>query len=200
MKEPDMLQRKSLIFRSFTLTLLCAFLWAAGAHAQDRCKTELAKAEQAYSEGFFEQALALTNACLNKGHLTPAELAWVHKLLGQIYISKNELRQARVHAQKLLEVAPDYEPDKDQDLQRWIELVTEVKQERERQIQQQQLTEPPEVKPIVREDSSKKGTGKKWLWLGGGGVLAAGVAAFLILQGDDTRQRLPDPPGLPPHP
>jgi hypothetical protein len=30
--------------------------------------------------------------------------------------------------QKLLEVAPDYEPDQDQDLQTWIELVEATKQ------------------------------------------------------------------------
>ncbi len=195
-----MLQCKCLIFRSLALVLLYTIFWVGGAHAQGRYETELAKAEQAYSEGFFDQVIALVNACLNKGDLTTAEQAWAYKLLGQAYVSKNELQPAKVSVQKLLEVAPDYEPDRDQDLQRWIELVEAARQERERQIQRQQPPKPPDDKPVIQPASTRKSGGKKWLWIGSGGAVVAGTAAYLILKGEETGKRLPDPPGLPPRP
>lgn len=195
-----MLRRKCLIFCSLALVLPYTIFWVAGARAQGRYETELSKAEQAYGEGLFDQVIDLVKSCLSKGDLTTAEQAWAYKLLGQVYVSKNEPQPAKVCVQKLLEVAPDYEPNRDQDLQMWIELVEAAKQERQRQIQQQQLPKPPDDKPVDRAEASKKGGGKKWLWIGGGGAVVAGTAAYLIFRGDNTKQRLPDPPGLPPRP
>ncbi|MCI0694342.1 hypothetical protein L0337_20330 [candidate division KSB1 bacterium] len=195
-----MLQRTNLIFRSRTLVLLCIIFWVAVARPQGRYETELSKAEQAYSEGLFDQVIDLVKSCLSKGDLTTAEQAWAYKLLGQVYVSKNEPQPAKICVQKLLEVAPDYEPDRDQDLQMWIELVEAAKQERERQIQQPQPPTPADDKPVDRAVATKKGGGKKWLWIGGGGAVVAGTAAYLIFKGEDTRKRLPDPPGLPPRP
>jgi hypothetical protein len=94
LKESDMLQRTNLIFRSPTLVLLCIIFWVAVARPQGRCEAELSKAEQAYSQGFFDQVIDEIKSCLNKGDLTTAEQAWAYKLLGQAYISKNEAHLA----------------------------------------------------------------------------------------------------------
>ena len=195
-----MLQRQCIILSSSAFVLFHILFWVTGVHAQGRYEAELAKAEQEYNEGFFDQAINLVNTCLSKGNLTTAEQAWAYKLLGQAYISKNEFQPARINAQKLIEVSPDYEPDQDQDLQMWIELVKEVKQEREKQIQQQQLPEPPDEKTVSPAKSTNKGRNKKWLWIGSGGTVIAGTAVFLIFKGEDTKKRLPDPPGLPSRP
>ncbi len=194
-----MLQHKCRIFRNLALVLLYTIFWIADTHAQSRYEAELAKAEQAYNEGFFDQVIALANSCLAKGDLTTTEQAWAYKLLGQAHVSKNEPQQARIYVQKLLEATPGYAPDLDQDLQMWIALVEEAKQEREGQIQQQQLPVPPEDNPIVRADSTKKSGGKKWLWIGGGGtVVTAGIVYLLVSQKDQKESSgFVDPPGRP---
>jgi hypothetical protein len=194
-----MLQHKRRIFRNLALVLLYTIFWIADTHAQSRYEAELAQAEQAYNEGFFDQVIALANSCLTKGDLTPAEQAWAYKLLGQAHVSKNEPQQARIYVQKLLAAAPDYAPDQEQDLQLWISLVEEAKQERERQTQQQQLLTPPDDQPVVRADSTKKGGGKKWLWIGGGGtVVTAGIVYLLVSQKDQKESSgFLDPPGRP---
>jgi tetratricopeptide (TPR) repeat protein len=194
-----MLQRTNFIFRSRTLVLLCIIFWVAVARPQGRYEAELTKAEQAYSEGFFDQVINVVKSCLDKGDLTTAEQAWAYKLLGQAYISKNELQPARIYVQKLLEAAPDYKPDRDQDLQLWIELVEAAKQERERQIQRQP-PKPPDDKPVTQPASTRKSGGKKWLWIGSGGAVVAGTAVYLILKGEGARERLPDPPEPPSRP
>ncbi|MGH7595593.1 MAG: tetratricopeptide repeat protein [bacterium] len=194
-----MLQRKCLICRNLALVFVYTIFGIASARAQGHYETELAKAEQAYNEGFFDQVIALTDSCLAKGDLTMAEQAWAYKLLGQAYVSKNEPQQARLYVQKLLEAAPDYAPDQDQDLQTWIALVEEAKQERERQIQQQQLTAPPDDEPVVHADSTKKGRDKKWLWIGGGGtVVTAGIVYLLVSQKEQKKSSgFVDPVGRP---
>jgi hypothetical protein len=195
-----MVQCKCLIFRSLTLVLLYTIFWVASAGAQDRSETELAKAEQAYNEGFFDQVIALVNTRLNKGDLTTAEQAWAYKLLGQAYISKNELQPAKTYVEKLLAVAPDYEPDRDQDLQMWIRLVEEAKQKRERQIQPPPLPKPAADQPVVRAGSSKKGGAPKWLWLGAGStVVTAGIVVYMFVSEKEQKgsSGFVDPPGRP---
>ncbi|MCI0694340.1 hypothetical protein L0337_20320 [candidate division KSB1 bacterium] len=195
-----MLLRKCLIFRNLALVFFCIIFGIAGARAQGRYETELSKAEQAYSEGLFDQVIDLVKSCLGKGDLTTAEQAWAYKLLGQVYVSKNKPQPAKIYVQKLLEVVPDYEPDRDQDLQMWIALVNAAKQERERQIQRQQPPKPPDDKPVAQPASTRKSSGKKWLWIGSGGAVVAGTAVFLILKGEGAGERLPDPPALPSRP
>jgi hypothetical protein len=195
-----MFQCANFIFCSRTLVLLCIIFYAAVARSQGGYEAELSKAEKAYSEGFFDQVIAVVNSCLNKGDLTTVEQAQAYKLLGQAHVSKNELQLAKIYVQKLLEVAPDYEPDRDQDLQMWMELVEAAKQERARLISQPQLRDPTEDKPVDRVGATKKGGSKKWLWIGSGGAVVAGTAALLIFRGEEKRERLPDPPGLPPRP
>ena len=197
-----MLPRKFCVFRRVAPVLPFILFLVAGAHAQGRHEAELAKAEQVYHEGFFDQAIDLVNACLLQRGLTTAEQARAFKLLGQAYASKNEPHPARVYARKLLEVTPEYVPDPDQDLHMWIELVEQARQERERQIQAQKLPQPQDTRPDASADLTSKDGSKKWLWLGGGGTLiAAGIIYALVSQkepadsGESTR--FIDPPGRP---
>ncbi|MGH7496677.1 MAG: hypothetical protein ACREOO_30365 [bacterium] len=180
------------------LALFHTIFWVDSVQPQGLYEPELTKAEQAYNEGFFDQVLALVNACLDKGDLTTAERAWAYKLLGQANISKNELQLARSYVQKLLEVAPDYAPDRDQDLHAWIELVEEAKMERERQLQPQQPA-PADEEALARAAPTGKGRGKMWLWFGGGGTLVtAGVIYALVSQKDQKESNgFPDPVGRP---
>ncbi|HMB93612.1 MAG TPA: FlgD immunoglobulin-like domain containing protein, partial [Rhodothermales bacterium] len=91
----------------------------------------------------------------------------------------------------LLRVAPDYEPDRDQDPPPFIDLVSEVK----REIRQAPRREPEE--PGV---AAKEGGGvSKWLLIGGGVVLAGAVAVLLASGGgddDDGGGGIPQPTTL----
>jgi tetratricopeptide (TPR) repeat protein len=198
----NMLRRTFFIFLDLALVPMCTFLPVTSAGAQDRDQTELAKAEQAYNEGYFDQVILLVDSCLSKDSLTTAEQARAYKLAGQAYASKNDLQAAESYVRKLLEASPEYEPDRDQDLQAWIELVDEVRRTREQGMQQQQLPEPADDQSVAPADASKNGGSKKWLWLGGGGTLVtAGIVYVLISQEKPKESRqpigFPDPPGRP---
>lgn len=147
----------------------------------DRPEKDLVEAERKYYKGLFDEAADLINSCLNLGGLTVPQQARAYRLFGLIYVSKNELPKAKDYVRKLLEVAPDYEPDPEEEPREFLELVKAVRSE----------------KPIAPVPSTKKGGSKKWLWLGGGGAVAAGAIAFFISRGEERPPRLPDPPALP---
>jgi len=149
--------------------------------AQEKCAELMAKARTEYENGNFDDALVLINRCLQDYSLTRETKVMAYEMLGLIYVSKQEREQAKDAVKKLLEIDPRYEPDPGQLRPAYIELIKEVKAE---------------LKP--------RGRNKKWLFIGGGAVLAAGGAVFLLSsspssQGENpTPSGLPKPPGRPP--
>jgi tetratricopeptide (TPR) repeat protein len=163
------------------------------AQAQDMCKTELAEAEQKYQEGSLDEAIALVTRCLEKNGLAIAESERAHKLLGKAYYAKGLLDKARENLRKLLELIPNWKPDPETDAPAFCRLAEEVIKEVEQQRQAQQQKQEQKQEP-------KHDGGKKWLWIGGGGAVAAGAIAVLLASKDETRGngRLPNPPTPPP--
>jgi len=148
------------------------------AQAQEKCAELLAQARTEYENGNFDDALVLINRCLQDYSLTRETKVMAYEMLGLIYVSKQEREQAKDAVKKLLEIDPRYEPDTGQLRPAYVELIKEVKAE---------------LKP--------RGRNKKWLFIGGGAVLA-GSAAFLFSSSQGAKppsetSGFPKPPARP---
>ena len=172
------------------------------AQAQDQCKTELAEAEGKYRDGFFDEAISLLLGCLNKSGLTAAESEQAYLLLAKAYHANQLLKESKEALSKLLNLVPDWKPNPDTDTPPFQELAQEVIKELEQKRQQEKAVQKtPPTKLPEPVPTAKKGGGKKWLWIGAGGLVAGGVAA-LLLKGDSTSEPppaggFPEPPGRP---
>jgi hypothetical protein len=160
------------------LLLLAILIGPSGlAVAQTACERELADAQEHYTFGRFDQTIQVLNRCLGKQNVSVAEQRQAYRLISLSYLSQDEMGQARASVRDLLRVAPNYEPDRDQDPPPFIDLVREVK----REIAQAPRRETGE--PGVEEDNG--GGISKWLLIGGGVVLAGAVAVLLASGGGD---------------
>jgi len=168
------------------IALMAAFLFLPilrslpTAQAQEKCAESLAKARTEYENGNFDDALVLSNRCLQDDSLTRETKVMAYEMLGLIYVSKQEREQAKDAVKKLLEIDPRYEPDRGQLKSAYVELIKEVKAE---------------LKP--------RGRSKKWLFIGGGAALVAGGAVFLLSSkkegsgNETTTTGFPKPPARP---
>jgi hypothetical protein len=196
---------RALIALLLLLPLLTLSL-AAPLQAQDDCTTLLNSAEQKYFAGQFDEAIDGATSCLSRENLSEAEKLRGYRIVSLAYIAKGYQDQAKNAVQKLLELVPNYEPDPDQELPQFINLVKTVKQgiEDMRKQQEQPRRAGPESKPPDKKEvSGKKGGGTKWILIGGG-VVVAGVGAALALGGGGgggptttPPPQLPTPPPLP---
>ena len=198
-----MLRKKKSFSEGSLIVLIC---WAlimspildavndAMAQPQDKCEKELREADQNYRIGRFNESIDLLTRCLNKKAVSKEEKMRAYRLLGLAFIAKDYEKQARNAVTKLLELVPNYESDPIQDPPPFTKLVEEVRE----QIQTPAVEQPPKlVVPPVRQE--KKGGGMKWLLIGGVGLVAGGVVAFLVSGGDGPNP-LPVPPDLPGRP
>ncbi|MDZ7360217.1 MAG: hypothetical protein ONB46_05755 [candidate division KSB1 bacterium] len=174
------------------LLIICMPLSVKVAQAQQDCPAKLQQAEQEFTNMRFDEAIALLTACLEKDGLTQPDKQRAYRLLGLAYLAKDYIEQAKNAINKLLDLAPMYQPDPDQDPPIFIQMFEKVKSEREQRQAGQQP--PKEIKP-------KKGGGAKWLLIGGL-VVAAGGGAALALGGGGGGATTPPPPSqtLPPPP
>jgi len=93
------------------------------------CSEELAKAEQSYHKGQFEEAIALLEGCLDKPDLPRAERRAAYRLLGLTYLAQDFRDKARTAVKQLLQLVPDYQPDLDQDPPPFVSMVNDVRAE-----------------------------------------------------------------------
>ncbi len=198
------------------------------AQVQSVCAKNLADAEQRYNTGRFDEAIGLITECLGKKDISEEEKMKAYRLLGLSYIAKDFLDDARNAVRKLLYMVPNYQPDPVQDPPPFTKLIEEVKQEKppspekpipkaqqqeERKIatpsdKEVKVSEQPKTKKRVPDDlekltaPEKKSGSKKWLYIGGGAVVAGGVVAAILLSGKDEGTQtatasFPMPPGRP---
>jgi len=162
------------------------------ASAQGNCGTILAQADKKYSDGEFDKAIDLLNACLNKGSVTAADSAAII-LLSKAYFAKNRNDLAEEKLKQLLKLVPNWRPNpinNPPDFQQFAEeAMKEI--EKERLAQQVQRPKTPEPKP-------PRGGSKKWLLIGGGAIATGTIVYFLVIKDGGKEERLPDPPALPP--
>ncbi len=155
------------------LTAPVVFNPHAQAQAQAGCADELTEANDAYTFGRFDEAIALLRRCVRQGDASSLERQQAYRLLALSYIGKDDDRRARDNVRELLLVNPNYRPDTDQDPPPFIAML--------REVQQDLAQNPPS--PGER-DGEKKGI-SKWVFIGGGAVLAGVAVALLAGGGDD---------------
>ena len=139
-------------------------------------------ADQKYTEGRFDETIALLTVCLDAPGVTPEQKQRAYRLMGLTYIAKDYLTEAKNSISKLLQLVPNYKPDPIFDPPPFINLVKEVKDEN-----------------VAKQVTAKeeKSDSKLW-WYVGGGVAAVAVVAVLLSSGSDEEPAGPQPlPGAP---
>ena len=187
------------------LSILVAVLpGAALAQEEVDCETVLVQAEEQYNVGQFDVVIGRINACLEQGAIPEEDLPKAHRMLSHCYLGKQLADQAREAIRKLLELAPNYQPDPIQDLPAFTELIEEMKAEMDTEEDPPQLVvrqDPPETEregapPVVVPTKQKRSGGTRWLVIGGAAV-AAGVLAA-VLAGGGGGGNGDGPPNTPP--
>ena len=164
---------------------------AAFASLQENgCDAKLKEAQDKFYDGKFDETIALTKECIDKGNLTEEQKKRGYELLGQALIAKEYLDQANDAIRKLLKIVPNYTPDLERVTPTFAQQVNKIKAE-EQQEQQAAAEEKPK----------EGGFDMKWVYIGGG-VLVAGAAVLLIAGGSKKEESkpletLPGPPALP---
>ncbi|MFQ5639220.1 MAG: hypothetical protein ACE5IR_14655 [bacterium] len=159
-------------------------------YAQDKCENAIQKANGHIARAYFEDAIELLLHCQPQLKDLDEKLEAL-RLLGLAYVGQNYLEHAKKTVYKLLDLAPDWEPDPDQNPPQFIKIVNVVKQQK-----QEAQKVPTTNVPGETDEQKKKGGGKKWLLIAGGGAVAAALTIALI-SGGGGDNRLPGPPAFP---
>jgi hypothetical protein len=186
------MDKQSGVFRSLLVLYICIslvftpFLMSGGelfAQEVDLEKT-LKQAEEKYTEGRFDETIALITVCLDQPTITPEQKQQAYRLMGLTYIAKDYLAEAKNAIESLLLLVPNYKPDPIYDPPPFINLVEEVQRE---------------VVAVQAKSDEKKDTSKMY-WYIGGGVAAAAILTVVLLSGGDeeaAEEDLPGPPSMP---
>jgi hypothetical protein len=152
------------------------------------CANTLDQAEENYYEGKFDQAMSLVLECLKTTTDNTVKVR-AYTIMLRTFIAKDNITSAKEIVHKILDINANYTPTIEQERPRLVNLVAEVK--KERQISRMKF-------------EKKESGGNTWLWIGAGG--AAVIAAVVLLasgggNGDEepTEQdnTLPTPPSFP---
>ena len=150
------------------------------------CEKVLKDAEEKYTEGRFDETIALITVCLDDPNINPEQKQQAYRLMGLTYIAKDYLTEAKTAIEKLLKLVPNYKPDPIYDPPPFINLVEEVQ------------AETIATKAVADEET----TDSKIWWYVGGGVAAVALIVVLASSGGDdegqpAEQDLPGPPDIP---
>lgn len=194
-----MLERRSVALLGWVLVIALLLQPCAPLFAQtpDDCSAKLKEAEQAFYNGDFDKAIALTKECLGKPDFPDSKKKDAYELLAQSYLANSYLSEARSAIRKLLVLVPSYVPPRDAP-----ELAKEVAKVREEMSEEKKPIEQPESPK--QEVASEKGGGfpQTWHWIVGG-ALVAGTAIVLIASKSKNETTTPpstELPGPPPRP
>jgi hypothetical protein len=174
------------LFLCTSLLILPVFDCSSILMAQDiDIEKTLADAEQKYTEGRFDETIALLTVCIESPDVTPEQKQKAYRLMGLTYIAKDYLTEAKNSIEKLLKLVPNYQPDPIFDPPPFINLVKEVQEETV-------------AKQVTTKEEAE--SSNIWWYVGGGAAVVL-VGAVLLSGGsdDDTTQpqNLPAPPSLP---
>jgi tetratricopeptide (TPR) repeat protein len=180
-------QIKRAIHITLVWLLVACFIGSPMAQTAD-CQDELARAEDDYKKGRFEEAIVLLESCLEKPDLPQSERRKAYRLLGLTYLAQDYRDQAKQAVRQLLLLVPDYTSDPDQDPPPFSRMVEEMRWE----------MYPASTTP-VSEPAEEKSSKKKWYLIALGVLVAGAVIALLASSGDsDTApQTIENPPPLP---
>jgi tetratricopeptide (TPR) repeat protein len=143
----------------------------------------LESAQNKYYDGEFDETINLAKQCLKQTNLTSEDRFQAYKILAQAYIAKDNLQVARQIITKLVQLDPAYNPTIEHEPPKFVELVTQAKEELNAQE--------------VQHEQVKKGSDMTWIYITTAGVIVLGTAAILLLGKEDKAKPLPQPPGWP---
>ncbi|MFC2088942.1 hypothetical protein ACFLSX_05010 [Calditrichota bacterium] len=151
------------------------------------CTDALDQAEEYYYEGKFDQTIDLVMQCLKMTKDNTVKVR-AYTILLKTFIAKDNTKSAKEMVNKILDINANYTPTLEQERPGLVNLVVEVKKERE--------TSQKTVKP-------KESGSNTWLWIGAGGVVVIGAVALLALGGggdekpEEQSNTLSTPPAFP---
>ena len=127
----------------------------------------LAKAEEFYNRGQFEDSVKLLEDCLGTNP-QPELKSKVYRLIGLNYVGMDLRDKAHTAIEALLTLVPDYEPDPKKDRPEYVRMVYDIRKEKD----------PSYVPPAPVAETAKKGHGWLTKILIGAGAAVAAVLAF----------------------
>ncbi|TDI93486.1 MAG: hypothetical protein E2O76_17190 [Caldithrix sp.] len=170
------MQRKSQSIICGVIIVLSIIFCISPTSAQEDCATTVAEAQSLYDVGRTADMIVRLESCLPDGIPEGAERVQAYKFLALAYIAEDQLPTAKNAIEKLLDLNENFQPDRTADPSKFVELVDEAKKVRSR-------------------GKTRK---KRWLYLGGGTLLAGAVTAVIVFGvGGSSAPRLPDPPPFP---
>ena len=173
------LNRFSLIRGLVTIAVISCMAWVSDAQAQN-CATVVTDVQSLYDVGRTAEMITQLNRCLPDGVVEPAQKVLAYRFLSFAYIAEDQLPEAQVAVENLLDLNPNFEHDPTTDPPRFVEFVSASKD--------------------VRAQAQSKKSRKKRLFLIGGGTILAGALTAVIISsigGTEPRVPLPDPPTFP---
>lgn len=163
-----------------------AFLFAG----DQTCSEKLDIAEEYYYDDAFDEAQALVQDCLNDLSLKKVERIRAYTILARIYLARENPEAAKEFILKIFSLDPAYQPTIEQETPRFVNLVTEAKKE---------FVVPAPIAESAK--TSKKKSGKRWLWIGAGTAAVIAIIAVVASgsKGEKPVQErlLPNPPPFP---
>ena len=188
-------------FRRGVVTLLAVLCFPAAALAQaEDCPAAIETANDHYQRGRFDDALALLEPCLEDASLTTEQRVQTYRLAAFNYLAKDLTDEARQAVEALLTLEADHELDILMDPPAFVRLVGDVRVAREAPPPSVVVRDQPEeTAPPPAIDKQTDGGGKnlgRWALIGGG-LVAGGVLAAVLLLGPGGEDPISGPPGLP---
>ena len=154
------------------------------AQTDQSCADILEKAEDAYYDGEYDQAIQLTSKCLKQPDITVEQKSHVYTILSRTFIAMNQIEKAEEYINENLDINPDYLPTIEQETPAYVNLVIQERKKRE------------EVVKVVEAAGISS-----WVWIGAGGVLATAAIIVIASSGsndDEPKDKpLPEPPVFP---
>ena len=181
--------KKVVVFKLITLILLLQsfsgfFNADIGLFAQinQTCEENLEKADDAYYDSEFDEALRLIGLCLNQSDISNIHRSLAYTVFARTLMAMGESEKAKDYIGKILEINPDYEPTIEEETPKYVNMVSLVRKKIEQQKQ-------------IEEESGIS----SWVWIGAGGVVAAVTVIALISSGEEEKKDdpLPEPPEFP---
>jgi len=154
------------------------------------CSDQLDLAEENYYEGKLDETIELIMQCLKNKSVDNTVKVRAYTILLRTFLAKDNIESAKEIIHKILIVDGNYQPSLEQERPRLVNLVAEVKKEHEKNQEKENIS-----------DKQTESGINKWLWIGAGGVVVAGVIAVIASSGSDTSEEqkkdLPAPPAFP---
>ena len=150
------------------------------------CSEKIQEARQKFDAAAFADVISLLEPCLqgDASSLNKDEKAQAYELLAKTYSAQSLIDQATTSIKKLLEIAPNFQPNPDRDPPPFVDQVNQVKKE----MASQEAQGGGEGEPFYKN---------QWFLIGGG-VVAAAIIVAVVAGGKSESTPAVNNPSYPP--